>query len=883
MAKPRPSSDSRAEIRVPGALLRSLVPTAERDEIVRDLEAEYVERRAAGGPLRARLWVWRQVVGSLPALVRRAMWRGSTGFEPRANRMNPGGPVFESWILDLRYSARRLARRPAYAALAVLTLALGAGGTAAIFSVARTLLFDPLPVAREHEVGVFWFSGSWTEEEFLHLRPAGFEGFGKVAAYRPADATLDIPGEPLRLLPGIAASSELFDVLGATPFLGRTFQPGEDVLGAQPVAVISYGIWQELGGDPGIVGRQLRLGGVNRTIVGVMPRDFWYPGPATRVWLSVPMSPQRRSGQYTLVGRVDDNHDVTGMEGPLESLRARLRERFTYPAQWDKTRSPEITPLREHLVGDVRPAVLATLVGMGLILLIACVNVAALMLGQVSGRATELAVRAALGAERGRLAQQLAIESLLVGLLAGAAGALLAWTGFGVIVQSLPLGALADAARLDWTVFLAATVVALAAAAGIALVPAIALWRGDLRGTMAATRTAGISGRGGRLEGGLVIAQIALAVLLAAGAGLLIRSVANLRQIDPGVNVAALGVLDATMPTQLNTEARRRAILDTIPVLQAVPGVRAVAASQKLPLRGSGDNWGLRIAGRPDLDGTTTAFRMVTHDYFQTLGVELRRGRTFEPTDRGTTERVVVINEALAAKYFGNEDPIGRVLTTFDDTGERIIGVVENAAEAELTDGPIAARYMLYEQMPTVWNEVSFVIRSEAPAQLPAALQAARAALRRDAPQLAIRKVDTMNAVLQTAIGPAGQLATLLTLLAGLALILGAVGVYGVIGHFVARRTRDYGVCIALGLEPRRIVVQVVKKGLALVAAGAVIGIGAAALLSGMLSSLLYGVGAADPLALAGAVAALLVVGALAALVPAWRASSTDPAVVLRE
>ena len=190
---------------------------------------------------------------------------------------------------------------------------------------------------------------------------------------------------------------------------------------------------------------------------------------------------------------------------------------------------------------------------------------------------------------------------------------------------------------------------------------------------------------------------------------------------------------------------------------------------------------------------------------------------------------------------------------------------------------------MLYEQMPTVWNEVSSVIRSEAPAQLPAALQAARAALRRDAPQLAIRKVDTMNAVLQTAIGPAGQLATLLTLLAGLALILGAVGVYGVIGHFVARRTRDYGVCIALGLEPRRIVVQVVKKGLALVAAGAVIGIGAAALLSGMLSSLLYGVGAADPLALAGAVAALLVVGALAALVPAWRASSTDPAVVLRE
>jgi putative ABC transport system permease protein len=363
----------------------------------------------------------------------------------------------------------------------------------------------------------------------------------------------------------------------------------------------------------------------------------------------------------------------------------------------------------------------------------------------------------------------------------------------------------------------------------------------------------------------------------------LIRSVANLRKIDPGVNVAALGVLDATMPTQLNTEARRRAILDSIPVLRAVPGVRAVAASQKLPLRGSGDNWGLRIAGRPDLDGSTTAFRMVTHDYFQTLGIELRKGRTFEPTDRAATERVVVVNEALAAKYFGSEDPIGRVLMTFGDTGERIIGVVENAAEADLTDAPVPARYILYDQLPTVWNEVSFVIRAEAPAQLPAALQAARAALRRDAPQLAIRKVDTMNAVLQTAIGPAGQLATLLTLLAGLALILGAVGVYGVIGHFVSRRTRDYGVYIALGLEPRRIVVQVVKKGLALVAAGAVIGIVSAVLLTGLLSSLLYGVTAADPIALVGAVAALLIVGALAALIPGWRASNTDPAVVLRQ
>jgi putative ABC transport system permease protein len=865
-------------------LFRSLLPYAERDEVLGDLAGEYAERASRHGRTAARFWLWRQILGSVPALVRRSWWRGWTGFEPRASRMHSGGPMLESWIIDARYSARRLASRPTYTLLAVLTLALGAGGTAAIFSIVRTLLLDPLPIAREADVGVFWMPGDWNHQEFLHLRPA-VPGFGSIAAYKSEGATLERSGDALRLVPGLSASAELFQVLGTGPLLGRTFQPGDDRPGAQPVAVLSHGLWQELGGDGAIIGRQLRLGGTSRTIVGVMPRGFWFPDPTTRVWLSRSLEPDRRVGELSLIGRIAEGRRIDSMQGPLGAIVAALRERFTYPRQWDKTKAPAITPVREYLVGDVRPGLVATFAAMTLILLIACVNVAALMLGQVGSRATEMAVRSALGAGRHRLTQQLVIESLLVGALAGVSGSVLAAAVFGLLVQSLPLGALAETATLDWTVFWTAMVVALPASAIVATVPGLALWRGSLQSTMATARTGGISTRGGRLEGGLVVAQIALAVLLSAGAGLLLRTVANLRGIDPGLEVTAVAVLDATVPTQLDADARRRAYLEALPALQALPGVRAAAATQKLPLRGSGDNWGVSVVGRSDLDGGTTFVRLVTPDYFEALGIPLRKGRGFAASDRPTTERVVVINEAFARKYFAADDPIGRVLQTgFDDQGERIIGVVGNVAEANLTDAAAPARYMLYAQVPDgISTETTFVVRTASAAEMPALIQAARGTLAREAPQLAVDRVTSMQAVFDEAVGPAGQVVTLVALLAGLALVLGAVGVYGVLSHFVARRARDYGIQIALGLPPTRLVSQVVGRGLRLVGIGSAVGVASALLLTDLLSSLLYGVSAADPQAIAGAVLALLAVGSLAAWVPARRASRTDPAVVLRE
>jgi predicted permease len=666
--------------------------------------------------------------------------------------------------------------------------------------------------------------------------------------------------------------------------LGRTFRPGEDAAGAEMVAVLSHSLWRELGSDPAMVGKTLQLGGLSRTVVGVMPPGFWFPSPGTRVWTPAQMNPQTAAGRYTLVGRVANGQSVDHLEGPLRALTRLLAANFAYPIpQWDKTRNPSVASAREFFVGDVRPSLLATLAAMGLILLIACANVASLMLGQVDAQATDIALRAALGANRQRLIQQLVVESLLLGVVAGLAGALLAFLGFQILLESLPLGALAENATLDWRVFVASMFAALAAAMVVAIVPGIALWRGaSLQTTIATARTGGVGSRGGRLEAALVVAQMALAVLLAAGAGLLIRSVVNLRAIDPGLRLDGIAVVDATLPTRLADDERRRAVVAAIPALQALPGVRSVAAAQKLPLRGSGHNWGIGIRGRAELNATT-AFRIVTADYFTTVGIPIRRGRSFAPPDRQGSARVVIINEALAAKFFPGEDPLGQVLQTFDETGERIIGVVGNAAEADLTDPPVPARYMLFEHVPPMFDQVSFVLRTESDDHVPVLADAARSTIAREGGQLAVQQVTTMRHIFAQAMGPTGQVVTLLALLAALALVLGAVGVYGVIAHYVLRRTREYGIRIALGEQPARVVRQVVGRGAALVSIGTAIGLVGTVAVSRLLVSLLYGVKATDPMAMGAAVAVLLAVGLAAAFVPARRASLTDPAVVLRQ
>ena len=871
--------------RIPAAILRALLPLAEREEVLAELGGEFAARRQAHGESDARRWLWAQTLGSVPALVGRTWWRGWSGFEPHANRMRPGGPMLESWIMDLRYAARRLRTRPRYATLAVLTLALGVGGGAAIFGIVRGLLLEPLPYRAEEEIGFWWYDGSWNTSAFFHLQPEGTKGvpgFRQIAAYRPEDVTLQSSGGPTRLLPGIAVSHQLFDVLGARPMLGAGFQPGDDRPGAEPKAVISHSTWQELGGDRGIVGTRLRLDGVDRTVVGVMPRGFWFPDPGVRVWTADPLNPQGQSGRYTFIGRTAPGTDLAHLEAPLAAISKSLNDRFDYPEQWDPTKNPSVKPVREALVGGLRPALLATLAAMGLILLIAGANVAALMLGQVEGRTSELAVRSALGADRGRLTQQLVFEALLVGLLAGIVGALIGAGGFKLLVGALPLGTWAEQARPDWALFAAAMALALVLSVAIAFFPVWQLWRGDLRAALGRARAGGIAGRGGRLESGLVVAEVALAVLLAAGVGLLVRS-EKLYAIDPGVDTRGVAMVEIAMSADLTGAPRRQALRTLQTELAALPGVKVVGAAQRAPLRGGGDNWGFQVEGQDQNDGATTAFRIVTPGYFEALGIAVRRGRTFDGSDRPEGERSVVINEAMAKKHFGGQEPIGRRISTGFEGWERIVGVVENVAEETLTNEFGPARYMLMEQLPYTPEGWTFVIRTTRPEDAVAILDAARRTVQRVVPGAAVQEATTMQEVFARAVGPVRQLVTLLGLLTALALALGAVGVYGVISHFVTRRNRDWGIRMALGLAPSRVLTKVISHGTLLVAMGIVVGIMGVIALRKVLASFLYGIGGTDPVAIAGATMVLLLVGVLSALLPARRASRTDPALVLRE
>jgi predicted permease len=788
----------------------------------------------------------------------------------------------EQLVQDSRYAMRMLRRRPAYALLSMLTLALGVAGTASVYGIARGVLFDPLPFAHEHEVAVFWKKTDWNHEEYLHIR-GHVPGFSQVALFRMRDVIIREGDGPARLVRGVNGSAELFDVLGAGTLLGRGFRAGDDVASTEPIAILSFGLWQDMGGNPSIVGSRLTLDGTQRTVVGVMPRGFWFPDPSVRVWMPEILTPKSRSWNSTLVGRVAANHDVRAMETPVAQLAAALGERFEYPPQLDKRRNPYVTPVRDDLVGPLRPALLATLGAMALILLIGCANVAALVLGQVDARSAEFAVRSALGARRWRLAQQVIVEVLFVAAGAAVLGATLARAAFPALIEALPLGAWAESAAPDWRVFASAMLIAIAAAVLVMLIPIISLWRGDLRAALSRIRGGGIEGRGGRLENGLVIVQVALAVMIAASAALLGRSVANMYAVEPGVRTEGIAVVDVVLRGSANRLQQEQTLTDVLSALRELPGVRSVGAAQQLPLRGGGYRADLGLPDRPDIQSVAAEYRIVTPGYLETIGITVRRGRTISSDDRGDTERIVVVNEALAQKYFAGVDPIGKLLIGDYNAPARIVGVVANAAEKGLIDAAEPVRYVALSQIRWIDDAQSLVLRTMPGVDETSLLESARRTVMRVVPGAALQETTTMRRVLDRAIGPARQVVMLLSLMTALSLILGAVGVYGVIAHYAARRRRDWAIRVALGLPGTRVISHVVSHAVLLVTAGIVIGAAGAAMLTRLLSSFLYGVSALDPIAFVAAGTSLLAVGTIAALLPAWRAGTANPLIALRE
>ena len=788
----------------------------------------------------------------------------------------------DTWTLDARFALRRIARRPLPWILAALTLALGIGGLSAISGLARSLLVSPLPYPHAEQLTRMWKPGDWRGREIAALE-GHWTGFTAVAAYRPRNVTLEHPGALTQAVSGVTGTADLFRVLEVPPALGHTFELGDDRPGAAPVAVVSEGLWRQLGADPHLPGTPLTLDGTSYTVIGVMPRGFWFPDPTVQVWTNDTINASSSIGLYSLIGRIEPGRTVAGMGPALSDITSLLRQRFVYDdPRWDITRHAELTPFWDWMLGPLRPAVAALLAGMAAILLIACANVAALVIGQLEGRTAELAVRTALGADRRRITAQLAMEILLLGAGAGVAGSSFGIIGFRWLRETLPLGVWGARATIDWTLFAAGVGAAMFASLAIVILSSLSLWSGGLKEGLARMRAHGTP-RGERLQGALVVAEVALAVLLAGTAGLLGHSVSNLYAIKPGLAIDDVAAIDAAAPLGAATADRRVMLRNALERLTQVPGVQSAAVTQMLPLRGRSWSMGMRLPDQ-DPNAPTPLFRMVSADYFATFGIALLKGRTWGAADHSADSvKSIVVNASLARLYFPGTDPVGRSIPGGWGTPERIIGIVADASEGNLTDGETPARYYWNEQVPFVPATQTFVVRFTSPAASTRNLDALRRALAVGAPSLAVQDAAPMSEVLAEAVGPARNIMRLLGLLTSLALLLGAVGVYGVLSQFVARRGRDWSLRLALGLGPARLVAQILSRGTFLVSTGVVVGMGLTVLSARSLSAFLYGIGAVDPLSLLGSAALLLAAGAAASLIPALRAGRSDPAVVLRE
>ncbi|HEY9227659.1 MAG TPA: FtsX-like permease family protein, partial [Gemmatimonadaceae bacterium] len=503
-----------------------------------------------------------------------------------------------------------------------------------------------------------------------------------------------------------------------------------------------------------------------------MPRGFWFPEPTTEAWINETLDPAANYGIYFLVGRVVSGQRVENMQPAVDNITRILAGQFTYSPAWDKTKNAKLAALYERNMSQMRPALLATLAGMSIILLIACANVAALVLSQVEARSGELAVRTALGADRSRLATQLLLEVLVLGAASGVIGSAFASVGFDVLRGALPLGAWSERATLDWTLFATTMAVGLGAAMLVALLPIVGLWRSDLRPTLSGARTSGVLRNRAGLQGLMVVSEVALAVLLAFAAGLLVRSVSKRYEIRPGIDSRGVAVFDIASPQGLRSAERFGIMTILQETLRGLPGVDYVAITQKLPLRGRGWSSGLRVPTAP-AEAPSPYMRVVSAEYFAAMGIPLKRGRLLQASDVTTdTIQPIVVNEALARIFFPGLDPVGQIVPANLARGlQRIVGVVGDVAEADLTKDLPPTRYMLRENIRLTTDPQTIVVKMKRADDAIRVLAPARQLIFKTVPAVAIQEATTMSRVLDRAIGPSRDVMTLLTLLTGLSLV----------------------------------------------------------------------------------------------------------------
>jgi predicted permease len=801
---------------------------------------------------------------------------------------------------DLRFAGRQLWKSPGFTLVAVLTLALGIGATTAIFSIVYGVVLRPLPFqAPDRLVRGFFVSpegakqGAFSVPNFLDWRAASHA----LADATPAHGgTLNLSGggraEPERLQAAWVGAN-YFKVLGIRPLAGRGFAPGEDRPAAPHVAVISERLWrQRFGGDPGLLGRSLTLSGQPYTVVGILQRGVQLPSAAD-VWVPLVFSAdelkERGAVFFSGIGRLAPGATLRQAEAETEVIGRRLSSQFPEAnASYFKTMT--LTPLQETMVGDLRNKLLLLLGAVGLVLLIAAANVANLLLVRAAAREGEIVIRSALGAGRGRIVRQLLTESLVLALAGGAAGvALAAWMTKALVALGPQNTPRLDQVGLDGAALLFALGISLLTGVLFGLAPALQTSRTDLSGVIR-EGTRGSKGRAGtRARGALVMVEIALAVVLLAGAGLLIRSFQRLQEVDPGFQPARVVTFRLTLPEARYSDAPKlRAFMDgLLERMRGLPGVDAAGATvYGMPFAGQVNMLTFDIAGRPPQPvGQEEAMRVAaaTPDYFKAMGIRLARGRTFGPRDRGGAPPVMVINESAARRYFPHEEPLGKriVLGMKIDgvaQGGEIVGIVADFKQDAMEQKIEPQLFVPYDQMPM--ESLAVVLRSTADPR--AVASGVQGKVRELDPDLPVYGLQPATELVATATAQSRFYMLLLGGFAAIALVLAAVGIYGVTAYAVRQRTQEIGIRMALGASRDRVMRMVVTQGMALALAGALAGLAAAFLAARAMRGFLYEVSASDPMTYVGVAGVLLAVAALASYLPARRAALTEPQLALR-
>jgi predicted permease len=818
-------------------------------------------------------------------------------------------------LQDARYAVRGFASNPGFALVAMLSLAVGIGANTAIFSVATALLLRPLPYANADRQVILWNTSPGlgiTEDWFSTAQyfdiKNGIRSFEQVALAIGANSNLTGDGEPERV-GTLRVSSNLLTMLGARPAFGRLFGPDEDVPGRSGKAILGYGTWmRRYGGDPGVIGRTLTLNGQPYEVIGVLPRSFSLPREVmptlgvvedAEVVLPLPLAANaagvRNREDYNILATLAPGATLDQARAELDGLTTRLRREHPdfYPPNGGLTF--RVLPLQEQAVGRVRLALVVLTAAVGLVLLIACVNVANLLLSRALARQREIAVRAALGASRVHLVAQMLTESVLLALAGGALGLVFS---FFCLEGIQTLGS-ASVPRLDeigmnWTVMLFAFGISLVSGVVFGLVPALRLSRPDLHGHLKdAGRGSGgagaVWGRGHRLRRLLVVAELALSVMLLIGAGLLIRSFSHLQRVSPGFSPDNVLTLELTMTGRKYNDAEAVLLaykalwerLSSLPGVTAAGGVTALPLSQMMA-------WGpITVEGRAAPEGEkfiNADIRGVGGDYFRAMEIPLLKGRLFSDQDTRTTSRVVVIDEHMANQLWPGEDPVGKRIRTggFDVTPDTpwmtVIGVVGRVKQDALDAESRMAYYRYQGQTPSRAMNVVVRAAGDASGLAGAVTQQVRAL----DPDMPIYKMRTMGDRIEESLAERRFSMLLLTLFAVLALGLAATGIYGVMAYLVSQGTRELGIRLALGAAPRDLLLLVVGQGLVVAVTGTTLGLAGAMFLTRFMRALLFGVRASDPLTFAAIAALLTAVALVASYVPARRAARIDPMVSLR-